>query len=58
MHHNEGVNLIPTNIELSGMEMTLVNVMSRESCLRKMAIDGYIVRLDVSELKAQENFMA
>ena len=29
LHHNEGVDLIPTNIELSGMEMTLVNVMSQ-----------------------------
>lgn len=34
LHHNEGVDLIPTNIELSGMEMTLVNVMSRESTMK------------------------
>lgn len=30
LHHEEGVNLIPSNIELSAMEMTLVNAMSRE----------------------------
>ena len=30
LHHDEGVDLIPANIELSGMEMTLVNAMSRE----------------------------
>lgn len=34
LHHKEGVDLIPTNIELSGMEMTLVNVMSRGSTMK------------------------
>ncbi len=28
--HNEGVDLLPSNIELSGMETGLFNVMSRE----------------------------
>ena len=30
LHHKEGVDIIPTNIELSGMEISLVNAMSRE----------------------------
>ena len=30
LHHEEGVDIIPTNIELSGMEISLVNAMSRE----------------------------
>ena len=34
LHHDEGVDLIPANIELSGMEMTLVNAMSREFALK------------------------
>lgn len=34
LHHDEGVDLVPTNIELSGMEMTLVNAMSREYTLK------------------------
>ena len=34
LHHEEGVDLIPANIELSGMEMSLVNVMSRETTLK------------------------
>ena len=34
LHHDEGVDLIPANIELSGMEMTLVNAMSREFTLK------------------------
>ena len=34
LHHEEGVDLIPSNIELSGMEMNLVNAMSREFTLR------------------------
>lgn len=34
LHHSEGVDLLPSNIELSAMEMTLVNAMSREFTLR------------------------
>ena len=34
LHHKEGVDLIPANIELSGMETALVNVMSRERVLK------------------------
>lgn len=34
LHHEEGVDLIPANLELSGMEMTLVNAMSREFTLK------------------------
>lgn len=34
LHHEEGVDLIPANIELSGMEITLVNAMSREFTLK------------------------
>ena len=34
LHHSEGVDLMPSNIELSAMEMTLVNAMSREFTLR------------------------
>jgi chromosome partitioning protein len=34
LHHDEGVDLIPANIELSAMEVSLVNTMSREVILR------------------------
>ena len=34
LHHPEGVDLLPANIELSGLEVTLVNTMSRETILR------------------------
>lgn len=37
--HQEGVDLLPSNIELSGMETSLFNVMSREFVL-KSAIDS------------------
>ena len=30
LHHGEGVDLIPANIELSAIEVSLVNAMSRE----------------------------
>lgn len=39
IRHQEGVDLLPSNIELSGMETGLFNVMSREYVL-KNAIDG------------------
>jgi chromosome partitioning protein len=35
LHHEEGVDLVPSSIELSGMEMTLVNAMSREFTLKQ-----------------------
>lgn len=35
LHHEEGIDLLPANIELSGLEVTLVNTMSRESVLRE-----------------------
>ena len=34
LHHEEGIDLMPGNIELSGLEVSLVNVMSREMILR------------------------
>jgi hypothetical protein len=34
LHHAKGVDLIPANMELSGMEMSLVNAMSREHSRR------------------------
>lgn len=37
--HKEGVNLIPSNLELSSMEMNLVNAMSRELTLRNYLKD-------------------
>ena len=35
IHHEEGIDLLPANIELSGLEVTLVNTMSRETILRE-----------------------
>lgn len=34
--HEEGIDLIPANITLSGMEVSLVNAMSRETVLRQL----------------------
>ena len=34
LHHEEGVDLLPSNTWLSGMEMVLVNAMSREHTLK------------------------
>ena len=35
IHHSEGVDLMPANIQLSGMEVALVNTISRETILRQ-----------------------
>ena len=35
LHHKDGMDLMPANIELSAMEVTLVNTMSRETVLRQ-----------------------
>lgn len=35
IHHEEGIDFIPANIELAGLETSLVNVMSRETILRQ-----------------------
>lgn len=34
LHHVEGVDLVPANIELSALEVALINVMSRERIMR------------------------
>ena len=34
LHHGEGVDLLPSNIELSGLEVRLINAISRESVLK------------------------
>jgi chromosome partitioning protein len=34
LHHDEGVDLLPANLELSTMEFNLVNAMSRETTLK------------------------
>ena len=35
LHHEEGVDLVPGNIELSGLEVQLSNVLSRELILKE-----------------------
>mgnify|MGYP002589843103 FL=1 len=36
LHHKEGVDLIPANIELSAIEVSLVNAMSKELIMRSL----------------------
>lgn len=35
LHHEEGIDIMPGNIELSGLEVSLVNVMSRERIMQE-----------------------
>lgn len=39
LHHDEGVDVIPANLELSAMEFNLVNAMSRETTLKTYLIE-------------------
>lgn len=36
IHHAEGVDILPANIELSGVELSLFNAMSRETVMRNV----------------------
>lgn len=49
LSHPEGVDLLPANIELSGMEVSLINAMSRETILKqinpKLQIDGILLTM-------------
>ena len=46
LHNSEGVDLLPANIELSGLEVALVNTMSRETILRE-CLSGIQEQYDV-----------
>lgn len=50
LHHKENVDLIPSNLDLSAMEMSLVNAMSREytmrNCLSEVKKDYDYIILD------------
>lgn len=50
IHHSEGVDLLPSNIELSGLEVSLINTMSRElvlkDCLGKVKPDYDFILID------------
>ena len=35
LHHSEGVDLLPANIELSALEVSLVNAIARESIMKE-----------------------
>ena len=47
LHHEEGVDLVPANLELSAMEFNLVNAMSRETTLK-----NYLCQLGMVTLNA------
>ena len=47
LHHDEGADLMPANIALSSMEISLVNAMSREKIL-KQYLDGVKRQLSVA----------
>lgn len=50
LHHSEGVDLLPSNIELSGLEVRLINAISRErvltTCINEVKKDYDYVLID------------
>lgn len=50
LHHKEGIDLIPSDLSLSGVELSLGNTMSREfilkNCLNKVKDSYYYVLID------------
>lgn len=47
IHHEEGIDFFPANIELAGLETSLVNVISREQ----------VLRLYLDEIKARYDYI-
>lgn len=59
MSHHEGVDLMPANIELSGMEVSLVNAMSRETILKQydfILLDCILCRHSIFQQKVWNSF--
>ena len=50
LHHKEGVDLIPANIELSAIEVSLVNAMSRELIMRSLVERLRVIIIDCISL--------
>ena len=55
LHHSEGVDLMPADIQLSGMEVSLVNAMSRETILRQYL--DILERLGLTKEEAKRNVL-
>lgn len=53
--HIEGVDLLPASIELSGMEVSLVNAMSRETILKQSAFR--ILTTNLPKMKIRPPFL-
>ena len=65
LHHEENVDLLPANIELSAMEMMLVTAMSRETIQsyhteRRHTVNQYIVIIvfDIAQIASQNGLAA
>ncbi len=56
LHHSEGVDLMPADIQLSGMEVSLVNAMSRETILRQYLDTLLLSKGEVDSKKIRVEF--
>lgn len=56
LHHQEGIDLLPANMDLSGIEVSLANAMSREMILKEyieMVHDRYAASKQTSHFPRQ-----
>ena len=54
LHHAEGVDLIPANIDLAGLEVALVNSMNREKMLKQVDCMPSLGMLTINALAAAD----
>ena len=57
LHHEEGVDLIPSNLDLSSMEVSLVNAMSREKVLIPSNLDLSSMEISLVNAMSREKVL-
>ena len=57
LHHQENVDLLPANIELSALEVTMGNVMSREMIMKEPITQGILHREYIQPTEVRSRYL-
>ena len=57
LHHQENVDLLPANIELSALEVTMGNVMSREMIMKEPITQGILHREYIDAIRSRYDYI-
>ena len=57
LHHQENVDLLPANIELSALEVTMGNVMSREMIMKEPITQGIVHREYIQPTEVRSRYL-